>query len=143
VKTRHFLNKLEHDRIHRAIMQAETGTSGTIVVFISHKPAPDALAVAQEAFTRRHLEKAADDNSLLLFLAPASQTFAAVGGKALHDRVGQAWWDGLVALLGSHFRDGNFTEGLVAALERAGQALREHFPAGKVGRTGQPDIVEE
>jgi uncharacterized membrane protein len=143
VKTKHFLNKLEHGLIHRAITEAERDTSGDIVVYISHKTAPDALAAAQEVFAQRKLEKASDDNNLLFYLAPRSQTFAAVGGKALHDRVGQAWWDELVGLLGNHFRDGKFTDGLVAAIDRAGHALRRHFPAANTDRTGQSDIVEE
>ena len=143
MKTKHFLNQLEHARIHRAITEAERGTSGDIVVYITHKPAPDALAAGQKIFAGRKLEKAQDDNNLLFFLAPKSQTFAAVGGKALHERVGQAWWDELAGLLGSHFRDGKFTDGLVAAIDRAGSALRQHFPADQVDRTGQSDIVEE
>ena len=143
MKTKHFLSQLEHARIHRAITEAERGTSGDLVVFITHKAAPDALAAAHQVFASRKLEKAQDDNSLLFFLAPKSQTFATIGGKALHERVGQAWWDELAGLLGSHFRDGRFTDGLVVAIERAGRALREHFPAEKVDRSGQSDIVEE
>lgn len=143
MKTRHFLNQLEHARVQEAICKAESGTSGDIVVFITHKAVPDALAAAQTVFTRRHLQKADDDNSLLIFLAPKSQTFAVVGGTALHDRVGQAWWDDLAKLLHHHFRMGVYTEGLVEAIERAGEALRSHFPATKVDRTGQSDIVEE
>ena len=48
VKTRHFLNELEHARVHEAIRKAETGTSGDIVVCITHKAVPDALAAAQD-----------------------------------------------------------------------------------------------
>jgi uncharacterized membrane protein len=143
VKTRHFLDELEHARVHDAIRQAETGTSGDIVVCITHKAVPDALAAAQAVFTRRHLQKAVDDNSLLFFLAPKSQTFAVVGGKALHERVGQAWWDDLAKLLHQHFRIGAYTDGLVEAIELAGETLQRHFPAGKVDRTGQSDIVDE
>jgi uncharacterized membrane protein len=143
VKTRHFLNKLEHERIEAAIRQAETGTSGDIVVFITHKAAPDALAAAHQVFTKRHLEKAVDDNSLLLFLAPTSQTFAVVGGKALYHAVGQGWWDELAVTLSTHFRTAHYTEGIVLAVNRAGDALKQHFPAEKIDRTGQSDIVEE
>jgi uncharacterized membrane protein len=144
VKTKHFLNKLEHEQIHRAVVEAEHGTDGNIVVFITHKSAPDALAAAREVLGRRHRKNLAGDKTLLLFLAPQSQTFAAVGGKTLHDRVGQVWWDELVKQLGQHFRDGNFTDGLLTAIRRAGHALREHFPAaGETDRTGQHDIVEE
>ena len=143
MKTRHFLNELEHARVHEAIRQAETGTSADIVVCITHKAVPDALAEAQAVFTLRHLQKAVDDNSLLIFLAPKSQTFAVVGGKALHQRVGQAWWDELARLLRQHFRIGAYTDGLVEAIELAGEALQRHFPADNVDRTGQSDIVDE
>ena len=61
--THHFLTHLEHERIHAAIKRAEKGTSGDIVVFITHKKAPDALAAAQEVFQRRHHKGLAKDNS--------------------------------------------------------------------------------
>jgi uncharacterized membrane protein len=143
VKTKHFLSKLEHTLVHDAIRKAEAGTSGDIVVYITQKEAPDALAAAQEVFTRRHLEKAAKDNSLLIFLAPVSQTFAVVGGKALHEAVGQAWWDDLAGVLRTHFRTSYFTEGLVESIKKAGHALKNHFPADNVDRAGQSDIIEE
>ncbi len=143
MKAKHFFTQIEHARITQAIREAERGTSGDIVLYITHHAVDDALAAAHATFTKRHLEKAADDNSLLLFVAPKSQTFALVGGKALHDRVGQAWWDALVALLGEHFKAGRFTDGLVAVIGKAGHALKEHFPSSRVDRTGQSDIVED
>ncbi len=141
--TKHFLNHLEHERIHRAIQRAESGTSADIVVYITRKKAPDALAAAHEVFTRRHLDKAANDNSLLIFLSPPSRTFAVVGGKALHEAVGQDWWEELAGLLRAHFRTRYYSEGLVNAVNFAGEALRCYFPADKVDRSGQADIVEE
>ncbi len=143
MKTKHFLSNIEHALVHDAIRKAEAGTSGDIVVYITHKAAPDALAAAQEVFTRRHLEKSAHDNSLLIFLSPLSQTFAVVGGKALHEAVGQAWWDELAGVLRTHFRTSYFTEGLVESIKKAGHALQQHFPADHVDRAGQSDIVEE
>jgi len=80
---------------------------------------------------------------LLIFLAPKSQKFAVVGGTALHEKVGQAWWDGFIALLTRHFKDGHFTDGIVAALEKAGTALKTHFPDASPDRAGQKDIVED
>jgi uncharacterized membrane protein len=143
MKTKHFLNAVEHDRVHRAIRAAEKGTSGDVVLFISHRPVSDALAEAEREFSKLRLDTAAEQNGLLIFLAPESQTFAAMGGSALHAQVGQAWWDELVALLGRHFKAGRYTDGLVAALEKSGHVLRRHFPSTAVDRTGQFDIVEE
>jgi len=66
-----------------------------------------------------------------------------VGGTALHDKVGQAWWDDFIALLTRHFKEEHYTEGLIAALDLASRALKTHFPDSAPDRTGQQDIVEE
>lgn len=143
MNVKHFFTHLEHDRVHRAIRAAETGTSGDIVLYITHAKVEDPLAAANEQFRKLHLETVTDKNSFLIFLAPKSQKFAMVGGTALHEKVGQAWWDELVALLTLHFKANHYTEGLIATIERAGIALRKHFPASAENRTGQKDIVEE
>jgi uncharacterized membrane protein len=143
MKVKHFLSALEHDRVHRAIRSAEEGASGDIVVFISHCHVEDPLAAANHQFRKLRLEPATDKNSLLIFLAPKSQKFAVVGGAALHEKVGQAWWDELIALLTRHFKESRYTDGLVATIEQAGRALKTHFPASASDRTGRRDIVEE
>ena len=143
MKVRHFLSALEHDRIHQTIRSAEEGTSGQIVVFISHRKEEDPLAAAKHEFRKLRLETATDKNSLLIFLAPKSQKFAIVGGTALHEKVGQGRWEDLVALLTGHFKESRFTDGLVATIEQAGRSLKTHFPASAPDRTGERDIVEE
>jgi len=143
MKVRHFLSALEHDRIHQTIRSAEEGTSGDIVVYIGKRPHPDALADATAKFRELGLGTSKDDNSLLIYIAPKSQTFAVVGGKALHEKVGQAWWNELSELLTRRFKQGHFSDGLIAAIDRAGHALKSHFPATATDRTGQNDIVEE
>ncbi len=143
MKVKHFLNAVEHDRVHRAIKSAEEGTSGDIVLYITHRRIEDPLDAANAEFEKLRLETARDKNSLLIFVAPKSQKFAVVGGTALHDKVGQVWWDELIALLTRHFKAGQFTDGIVATIEHAGRALKHHFPATAPDRTGQKDIVEE
>ena len=143
MKVKHFLSALEHDRIHQAIRSAEEGTSGKITVYISHRKVEDPLTAAQREFHKLRLETAADKNSLLIFLAPTSQTFAVVGGAALHEKVGQAWWEELIALLTRHFKESRYTDGLAATIEQAGRALKNHFPAKVADRSGERDIVEE
>jgi uncharacterized membrane protein len=143
VKVAHFLSAVEHARVHEAIRAAEEANSGDIVVFITRRHVSDALAEAKKEFEKLHLQQAVDHNSFLILLAPRSQTFAVIGGTALHEKVGQAWWNALIELLTRHFKAGRYTEGLVAAIDRAGEALKTHFPAEKVDRQGQADILEE
>jgi uncharacterized membrane protein len=143
MKIKHFLSTLEHDRLHQAIRAAEEGTSSDIVLYISHRKVTDPLAAASGEFRKLRLDAAKAQNSLLIFLAPKSQTFAVVGGTALHDKVGQEWWNDFISLLTVAFKDGRYTEGLVASLELAGRALKHHFPDAAPDRSGQKDIVEE
>ncbi len=143
MKVKHFLSAVEHDRVHRAIRSAEDGTSGDIVLFITHKYVVDPLAAAHAEFRKLRLDAAKDQNSLLIFVAPKSQKFAVVGGTVFHAKVGQAWWDELSALLTRHFKTTDYTGGMVAAIEQAGRALKQHFPCTDADRTGQKDIVEE
>ncbi len=143
MKIKHFLSALEHQRIHQAIRTAEDGTSGDIVLYITHKRVTDPLAAAHQEFRKLHLDAAAAQNGLLIFVAPRTQKFAVVGGTALHEKVGQTWWDDLIALLTRHFQAGQYTQGITAAIEQAGQAFKIHFPATTTDRTGQVDIVED
>ena len=143
MKVKHFLSALEHQRIHQAIQSAEEGTSGRLVLYISHRKIADALTAAHHEFHKRKLETNTDKNNLLIFLAPKTQKVAVVGGTALHDKVGQVWWDNFIPHLTRHFKEGRYTDGLVAGIELAGQALKTHFPASTTDRTDRQDIVEE
>jgi uncharacterized membrane protein len=127
MKVKHFLSALEHARVHAAIQDSEQGTSGDIVVYITHKRVTDPLTAAQREFRKLGLETAANKDGFLLFVAPASQKFAVVGGTALHDKTGQAWWDHLSALLTRHFKESRYTDAQ-APLPR--EKHRPRRPAG-------------
>jgi uncharacterized membrane protein len=144
VKTTHFLSTLEHEHIKRAIERAEQHTSADIVVYITHKEAPDALAAAKEVFTTRKLTQAEADTSLLIFLSPPSHTFAVIGGKALHEAMGQAWWEEIASILRTHFRTKYYSEGIITAVRFASKGLRKPFPAEfENDRAGQDDLIED
>jgi uncharacterized membrane protein len=143
MKIKHFLSTVEHDRVHQAIHSAEQETSGRIVLVISHRKVADPLASANDEFKKMKLETATDKNSLLIFVAPKSQKFAVVGGTALHDKVGQPWWDALIATLTRHFKAARYTDGILATIDQAGIAMKTHFPATASDRTTEKDIIEE
>ena len=48
--------------------------------------------------------------------------------EGIHDRVGQAYWDRLVAAITTHFRDERPRDGLVHAVGELAAALAQHFP---------------
>ena len=123
-----FLSQLDHARIERAITAAEQKTSGELRVVIHHKPAPDPVATAKSQFEKLRMHRTRERNAVLLLVAPESRTFAIYGDTAIHKKCGDAFWHEVSAATGDHFKQGDFTGGIVHALDRAGTLLATHFP---------------
>jgi uncharacterized membrane protein len=137
------LPSVDHERVVAAIGAAEAKTSGEIRVLVSRQPAPEPIAIAQREFERLGMTKTAARNGVLIFLAPASRTFAVIGDTAIHEKCGESFWKILAATMESHFKRGEFTEGLVHAIERAGALLADHFPRSPDDKNELPDTIEE
>ena len=136
MKPASFLGRLDHDRVVAAIRAAEGRSRGEIRVHVAHKPVDDPQRAAAARFEKLGMTATADRNGVLLFVAPASQRFAVVGDKGIHERCGEGFWKDVASAMEEDFRQGRFTEGIVKGVARAGDALAAHFP-----RTG-PDVNE-
>jgi len=137
-----FLSQLNRDRIVAAIAEAEKRTSGEIRVFISRKPAPDALKEAEQHFTRLGMNATRERNGVLIYVAPETRSFAVVGDSGIHQRCGSEFWGRLVEEMGACFRHEQFTEGLAAAINTVAGLLATHFPRASDDRNELPDTVE-
>jgi len=143
MRTKEFLSKLEHDRIVKAIRDAESKTSGQIRVFIQRgKVDIDPLMAAQKKFHRLGMHKTNERNAVLIFVAPRAHKFAVVGDKAIHEKCGEAFWQRLVDGMREHFRNEKFSNALVEAIEETGKALASHFPKRSTSSGLPDDIVE-
>jgi uncharacterized membrane protein len=120
--------KVAHERVLAAIRSAEMKTSGEIRVLIERHKAPDPVATAQAYFNRLGMAKSPHRNGVLILVAPRSRSFAVIGDSGVHEKCGDAFWSELAEAMGARFRQGNFTEGLVHGIERAGDALAKSFP---------------
>src|SRR5437867_9535437 len=97
MRTREFLSKLEHDRIVRAIREAESKTSGEIRVFVQRgKLSADPLIAAQKKFHQLGMHKTQERNAVLIFVAPRAHKFAVVGDKAIHEKCGDEFWEQII-----------------------------------------------
>ena len=145
MKTKEFLNRLDHTRISGAIAQAEQKSSGEIRVFIDRGSFKgDALAVAERKFHELAMGKTAERNAILIFVAPEAQKFAVVGDEGVHQKCGLQFWQQLVEAMRAHFKREEFTDALVEAIESAGELLAQHFPRKGNDRNELPDApVEE
>jgi len=123
-----FLNQLQQDAIVKAIGEAEAKMRGEIRVFISRKEPEDAVAAAQKVFHHLGMQKSPERNGVLLFVAPRVRKFAVIGDSAVHARCGDKFWKEVAYEMSGYFGRGEFTEGIIHGVRRAGKLLADHFP---------------
>jgi len=139
-----FFEALDRPAIVEAIRRAEARSYGEIRVHLHHGTVADARAEAERTFLRLGMEKTVRGSACLIFLAPASRAFAVVGGAGIHEKVGDGFWLEARDAARARFTEGKFTEGIVAAVEKLGDALALFFPReGTSDRNELPDDVSE
>jgi uncharacterized membrane protein len=142
MRTKEFLSKLEHDQIVQAIKDAEAKTSGEIRVYVQRgKLNIDPLIAAEKKFHRLGMQRTADRNAVLIFIAPRVHKFAVVGDKAIHEKCGESYWQRVVDLMREHFHNERFSDALVEAIRDVGSVLTEHFPKRSTSSTELPDEI--
>jgi uncharacterized membrane protein len=140
MRTEDFLSRLDNDRISGAIAAAEKTTSGEIRVFIERGDiTKDPLRTAEEKFVEMGMQKTAERNAILIFVAPVAQKFAVVGDEGVHAKCGVEFWQHLVETMRAHFKREEFTDALVEAIESAGKLLAQYFPRQHDDRNELPD----
>ena len=133
---RRFLDESELQEVAAAIATAESATAAEIRVHLDARCPGEALARATLLFERLGMHRTAARNGVLIYVSVEDHKLAVLGDRAIHERVGQAYWDGLVDAVLAHFRQERFRDGLVHAVAEVGAVLRRHFPR-------RPDDVDE
>lgn len=141
MKTSEFIDALAEERIVDAVRATEARTSGEIRVFVTRRKlrGEDVRVRARTEFERLHVGNTARRNGVLFYIVPADQTFAVIGDEAIHAGCGQSFWDETAAAMEKFFREGKFTDGLIAGLERTGDIMARHFPRQDDDRNELPD----
>ena len=140
---KHFLSKLDHDRIVAAIAQAEGRTSGEIRVHVTRRKPKDLEARARRRFEKLGMTKTAHRNGVLIYIAPNLRRFQILGDAGIHEKCGDDFWKETASAMQELFRKGQFTEGILAGVEKIGQLLLQHFPRHPADRNELQDDVSE
>jgi uncharacterized membrane protein len=138
-----FLSQVDHDRIVAAIAAAERRSSGEIRVHVHHRAVRDPIAAAKKIFEKLGMTNTAEKNGALVFVAPRSKNFAILGDSGIHEKCGERFWTDAAAEMSRLFGQGDFTGGIVATIEKLGDALAAHFPRGEGSVNELPDEVDE
>ncbi|MBU3821798.1 TPM domain-containing protein [Flavobacteriaceae bacterium XHP0103] len=127
-KVEDFLTKKEEEEIVEAIRTAEKNTSGEIRVHIEKSANGDAFNRTLEVFHYLKMDNTKAQNGVLIYVAVEDKHFVIYGDKGINDVVPINFWDSTKDIIQSHFKNGNFKQGLVEGILKAGLELEKHFP---------------
>jgi len=125
---RQLLRSIDAAQIEKSIEEAERLTSGEIRVSVAPLFWGSVEKAAQKAFVLLKMNQTAQRNGVLFFVVPSRRRFVVLGDKGIHEKVGQEFWESVVAGMGELFKKGDFTAGLVKGIGQVGQQLGAHFP---------------
>ena len=125
---RQLLRNIDAVRVKEAIARAERVTSGEIMVSVAPIFWGSVEKAAQKAFVRLGITQTKEHNGVLIFVVPGRKKFMVLGDSGIHAKVGQEFWEAVAGKLSEHFRKGDFTGGIVSAVDVIGEKLGIHFP---------------
>ncbi|NHM05673.1 TPM domain-containing protein [Flavobacterium sp. CYK-4] len=127
-KVEDFLTQAEEQAIVEAIRVAETATSGEIRVHIEKSSELPAYDRALEVFHLLGMDQTQLKNGVLIYVAVKDRAFAICGDKGINDLVPTDFWESTKEIMASHFKNGNFKQGLIDGITKAGEQLKTYFP---------------
>lgn len=118
----------QQKQVQDAIAQAELNTSGEIRVHIDKRCKEEPMKKAIAVFEKLGMHKTEQRNAVLFYLAMDDKKLAILGDKGINEAVPTNFWDEIRDLMVSHFKKGEFTEGLSKGIVMAGEQLKSAFP---------------
>jgi putative membrane protein len=102
-----------------------------------------AHAEAVRQFCAQGLHKTENRTGVLIFASEAEHYAEVIADAGINARVPQQVWNDAVAVLIAGIADGRAADGFIAAIERCGAVLAQHFPPGALDRNELPDRLIE
>ena len=127
-KVDHFLTKEDEQAIVEAIRMAEKNTSGESRVHIEKTTSIDAYDRAMEVFHELKMDETVLQNGVLIYLAVEDRHFVICGDKGINDVVQHDFWNCTRDIMVAEFKKGDFKQGLIDGIARAGEQLQKYFP---------------
>ena len=126
---KHFFKEDERKKIVQSIAEAEAMTSGEIRLHIEAKcKNENALDRATEVFFQLKMNETVHKNGVLIYLAYEDKKLAIIGDKGIDEVVPANFWDGIKEVMSGHFKQNEFLEGIIFAIQETGSHLMQYFP---------------
>jgi uncharacterized membrane protein len=122
------LSQLEQQKVLECIAAAEAATSGELRVHLEASCPIDPVARAIDLFYELGMQATEQRNGVLIYVAYEAKKLAIIGDEGINACVGPNFWDSTRDLMRKHFKEGQLSEGLCAAVTEAGTQLAKYFP---------------
>jgi uncharacterized membrane protein len=126
---------LDVARVEEAIAAAERQRAIELRISLAGPFWGSAERVASRAFKRLAMTATRARNGVLILVAPWRRRVVVLADEGITGKVSPTLWTEVVAAVTQAFGQGQFTDGLVAAVQKLSVALAPHFPA----RPGRDD----
>ncbi len=141
MKTKDFFTASQQSEIVQAIAKAESNTNAEIRVHIDSVCLGNPINAALKEFSRLQMEKTEARNGVLIYVAHRSRKCAILGDKGINDVVPEGFWDSCYSSMVEQFKCGNFSEGIIEAISKAGEQLKLYFPYKEGDINELPDEI--
>ncbi len=102
-----------------------------------------AQRAAMQQFLAHGLQNTKDRTGVLIYVSVAERHASIIADEGINAKVDQSVWDGAMADLITAIKDKRAGDGLIAAIERCGVVLAQHFPARLDNRNEIPNKLVE
>lgn len=125
---RKFFSAAEQELVVASISKAELHTSGEIRLHIENFCLGNELKRAAEVFKKLKMHETAERNGVLIYIATLSHKIAVIGDEGIHQKLGNEFWQTLVAKLITQFKADKKAPALAACIIECGEQLGKYFP---------------
>jgi len=94
---------------------------------------------AVSVFAAQRVWDTAENSGILIYVQLVDRKVEILADRGIAARVPQAEWDAICRAMEACFRRGEWRQGALQAVTRAGELLAQHFPAGEANPNELPD----
>ncbi len=124
-----FFERVENERLVEAIAAAERDNRGEVRLHLEQRcPYRQSLPRARQLFGKFGMHKTRDDTGVLLYVAVKDRTAAVFAGAGIHGSAKEGFWQQVIDEVATGFKSARPVSGLLKALDRIGELLREYAP---------------
>ncbi|WP_395627048.1 TPM domain-containing protein [Daejeonella sp.] len=118
----------EQELISNAVESAERYTSGEIRICVEKTCSEPVLDRAANYFNKLGMDKTAQRNGVLIYIATEDHQFAIIGDAGINKLVPHDFWNSTKDTMLAYFKEGDLTAGIIAGVKIAGEQLKTYFP---------------